>query len=165
MSIFRSEDMHLYKIVLAKDNEKAIASILGSRSIAHFINLNEHEQAFNLPYVDLIKRCDDAERRLVYLTAKCEQFNIKLKAAESPEQLQHLISEIAKSRGKSKELLFDEVEQEIQRAEEFVKQQLERAGKMNEECNNLIEHYNVVKRSGKMVFGEALIESAFKKFD
>jgi len=72
MSIFRSEDMFLYKIILAKDNEKAIASILGSRSIAHFINLNENQQIFNLPYVDLIKRCDDSERRNLYLTEKCQ---------------------------------------------------------------------------------------------
>ena len=43
MSIFRSEDMYLYKIVLAKDNEKAIAGILGNRNIAHFINMNVHE--------------------------------------------------------------------------------------------------------------------------
>lgn len=165
MSIFRSEDMYLYKIVLVKDNEKAIANILGSRNIAHFINLNEHEQVFNLPYVDLIKRCDDAERRLVYLIAKCQQFNIKLRPAQSPEELSHLISEIALSRGKSKDLLFDEIERDIQRAEEFVKQQLERASQMNEECNNLIEHYNVVKRTGRMIYGEELIDKAFKKHD
>lgn len=72
MSIFRSEDMYLYKIVLVKDNEKAIANILGSRNIAHFINLNEHEKVFNLPYVDLIRRCDESERRVVYLMDKCQ---------------------------------------------------------------------------------------------
>lgn len=43
MSIFRSEDMYLYKIVLAKDNEKAIADIIGDRSIAQFVNMNAKE--------------------------------------------------------------------------------------------------------------------------
>jgi hypothetical protein len=61
--------------------------------------------------------------------------------------------------------LFDEIEKDIQRAEEFVKQQLERASQMNEECNNLIEHYNVVKRTGRMIYGEELIDKAFKKHD
>lgn len=46
-----------------------------------------------------------------------------------------------------------------------MRQQLERASQMNEECNNLIEHYNVVKRTGRMIYGEDLIEKAFKKHD
>lgn len=40
MSIYRSEDMFLHKVAMAKDNEKAIMHILGNRDIAHFINLN-----------------------------------------------------------------------------------------------------------------------------
>lgn len=67
MSIFRSQDMFLYKLVLAKDNEKAIFSILGNRNIAQFINMNEKEQIFNLPYIDLIKRCEETERKVSYL--------------------------------------------------------------------------------------------------
>ena len=35
--------MFLYKIVMAKDNEKAIVSIMGDRKIAHFINMNQKE--------------------------------------------------------------------------------------------------------------------------
>jgi hypothetical protein len=35
--------MFLYKIEMAKDNAKEITSILGNRSLAHFINMNEKE--------------------------------------------------------------------------------------------------------------------------
>lgn len=42
MSIFRSDDMHLYKVVLDKDNEKAIMHIMGDRNLAHFVNMNAH---------------------------------------------------------------------------------------------------------------------------
>ena len=36
---------------------------------------------------------------------------------------------------------------------------------MNQECNNLIEQYNVVKRTGRMIYGEDLMERAQKKQD
>ena len=60
-------------------------------------------------------------------------------------------------------MLFDDVEKDVQRAEEFVKSQLERANSMNQECNNLIEQYNVVKRTGRMIYGEDLMDRAFAK--
>jgi len=43
MSIFRSEDMYLYKLVMSKDNEKAIVNILGQRDMAHFVDMNRDE--------------------------------------------------------------------------------------------------------------------------
>jgi len=67
MSIFRSEDMYLYKIVMGKDSEKAITHILGNRNIAQFVNMNAHEQVYNLPYMDLIKKCEETERKVLYL--------------------------------------------------------------------------------------------------
>jgi hypothetical protein len=36
---------------------------------------------------------------------------------------------------------------------------------MNQECNNLIEQYNVVKRTGRMIYGEDLMDRAFSKQD
>jgi hypothetical protein len=38
---------------------------LGGLNAAHFINLNKGEQPFNLPYANLIKRCEETERRLL----------------------------------------------------------------------------------------------------
>jgi hypothetical protein len=98
MSIFRSEDMFLYKIVMAKDNEKAIMSILGDRKIAHFINMNQKEQVFKLPYVDLIRRCDESERKVNYLIDRCKITNIQLTPAESPEELHQLTKDFAASK-------------------------------------------------------------------
>ena len=29
---------------------------------------------------------------------------------------------------------------------------------MNEECNYLVEHFNVIKRAGKMIYGEEIMK-------
>ena len=62
--IFRSEDMQLYKVVMSKDNEYKVASLLGQLGCAHFIDMNEAEQVFNQAYVDRVKHCEEADRKL-----------------------------------------------------------------------------------------------------
>lgn len=161
MSIFRSEDMYLYKIVMGKDSEKAITHILGNRNIAQFVNMNAHEQVYNLPYMDLIKKCEETERKVLYLQGKCQHFYITLKPAQSPEQMQELLSDYARFKEKGNDLLFDQFEKDISKAEEFVKYQFERANTLHTESQTLIEHYNVVKRAGKMIYGAEVIDMAF----
>lgn len=38
--------------------------------------------------------------------------------------------------------------------------QVERAKKMNDESNTLLENYNVIKRAGKMIYGENKMNKA-----
>ena len=40
MSLFRSEDMYLYKLVFSKDHEYPIVNLLGQKGLVHFIDLN-----------------------------------------------------------------------------------------------------------------------------
>ena len=41
MSIFRSEDMHLLKLIMSKDQEYNIINLLGQSKMAHFVDVNE----------------------------------------------------------------------------------------------------------------------------
>jgi hypothetical protein len=38
---------------------------LGKATAVHFLDMNKSEQAFKLPYTDLVKRCEEAERRIM----------------------------------------------------------------------------------------------------
>lgn len=64
---------------------------------------------------------------------------------------------------KANDALFDEVEKDVSRAEEFVRTQLQRAIQMNDEANQLIQHYQTVKTAGKLLYGEETIAIALKK--
>ena len=61
--------MHLYKMVMQKDNEYAICELLGQRAFAHFLEMNKGENVFDLPYVQQLKRCEDLERRLQFISS------------------------------------------------------------------------------------------------
>lgn len=65
MGLMRSEDMFLYKFIVSKDNAYEVIHTLGHTKSAHFIDMNKHEQPFKLPYTDMVKRCEETERRLM----------------------------------------------------------------------------------------------------
>ena len=65
MGILRSEDMYLYKFILTKDNVWEMIHTIGKIKSVHFIDMNKNESNFKLPYTDMIKRCEESERRLM----------------------------------------------------------------------------------------------------
>lgn len=68
MSYFlRSETMYLYQFVMSKDNEYQVCHYLGLRNMAHFIDMNPQVQVFELPYISMTKRCEESERRMIFL--------------------------------------------------------------------------------------------------
>ena len=50
--------------------------------------------------------------------------------------------------------MFDKIEKEVDNIATFLKQQNNNARAMKEESNHLIEYYTVMKKAGKMIFGE-----------
>ena len=99
MSYFlRSEDMYLYQFVMSKDEEYKVSDYLGQRNIVHFIDLNPDEHHFKLSYINIIKRCEEAERRVTALIEICKQYRIPLTPCESIPQLDTLTSNIAEQR-------------------------------------------------------------------
>lgn len=62
MGIFRSEDMYLYKFGMAKDHAWEVINYLGAIDCVHIIDMNVNEISFNLPYAEVVNRCNDLER-------------------------------------------------------------------------------------------------------
>jgi len=85
MGLLRSEDMYLYKFVLSKDNAWDAIQTLGKTKSAHIIDMNRSEQPYKLPYTEMIKRCEETERRLMYLLSHSWCLDILLKSAKDTE--------------------------------------------------------------------------------
>jgi V-type ATPase 116kDa subunit family len=90
--------MYLYQFVMPKDDEYKVSDTLGQRNIVHFIDLNPEEHHFKLSYINIIKRCEEAERRVCSLVEFCKQYRIPLTSCESIAQLNSLTSLIAENR-------------------------------------------------------------------
>ena len=79
MSLFRSKDMNLFKMIMNKDQEYSIVSVIGEQDMAHFVDMNGGEEVFRLPYVDALQRCESTERKVQFVLKECQKLNITLK--------------------------------------------------------------------------------------
>ncbi len=64
MGFLRSEDMYLYKFVVTKDYAWRVVHDFGRIHAVHFLDMNKNDQVIKLTYTDMIKRCEETERRL-----------------------------------------------------------------------------------------------------
>lgn len=65
MGFLRSEDMYLYKFLTPKDGAYQAIRNIGKVNAAHFLNMNKSGFNYKLPYTEMIKRCEEAERRML----------------------------------------------------------------------------------------------------
>lgn len=117
--------MQLFKVVMSKDNEYKVAALLGSEGNSHFIDMNEAEQCFALPYVELSKRCEEADRKLTQIAAQCKQYRIETTNIKSLEELDKIQREVASSRRMNMANLIDDVDQSIENIYKFSNNQKE----------------------------------------
>jgi len=80
---------------MSKDDEYKVSDVLGRRNIVHFIDLNPEMHKFKLSYIEMIKRCEECERRVIYLTEICQQYRITLTPCDSISQLDNIVGMIA----------------------------------------------------------------------
>jgi vacuolar-type H+-ATPase subunit I/STV1 len=120
MGIFRSEDMTLFQIRLPKDDAWDVRNQLGVLDVAHFINLNKGEQPFNLPYANQIKRCEETERRLLYILGRCKDLGVAIIKPKDIESFLQSLNEIRTQRKRAANLLFEAIENDVVEQERFV---------------------------------------------
>jgi len=73
MSLYRSETMHLYKATIQKDIWWEATDEFGNLGHCHFIDLNNNESPYNLPFTSSIKQCEQSEKSIQYLINQCEK--------------------------------------------------------------------------------------------
>ena len=152
MSILRSEEMHLLKLVMSKDQEYPIIDIIGQNEMAHFVNVNEEEQLYKLPYMDMLRRCEEAERHMVFILKQCGAHGIKMERAASVTELTELTQAYSEEKRVAVQKLFDVVEKDVKSTEKFITEQMDGARQMKEESNHLIEYFTVLKKAAAMIF-------------
>ncbi len=90
--------MNLLKLVMSKDQEYAIIDAIGQREMAHFIDINQDEEVYTLPYMEMLRRCEDAERRMLAIIQQCKQHEVPLGRVRSVGSLAELTQAFAEAR-------------------------------------------------------------------
>jgi 5-formaminoimidazole-4-carboxamide-1-beta-D-ribofuranosyl 5'-monophosphate synthetase len=115
--------MELYRISIPKDDAWKVIEKIGEDNFAHFVDLNKNEKVFNLPYAYRIKMCDETERRIQYLLARTAELKVPCYRPKDELIQNTWVMKLAETRNKSRELLFDSIEQDIVQKEQFVMSQ------------------------------------------
>ena len=94
--------MQLYRITIPKDDAWKVIESLGNRNRAHFIDMNKGEQlSSKRPYAARLKLCDDAERRIAFLMAKCNEMMVRTQKPDSIEDFEQKIQAICQNKQRS----------------------------------------------------------------
>jgi len=153
MSLFRSEDMELYEITIPKDHAWEIMNKLGQSGRMHLIDLNREEQAFNLTYCNLVKRCEETERRIAFIEEECKRIGIQMNPPLSPDDFLNSIEFWQKHTNKAVHLFFETIEHEMKVKEQFIQEQTIKAKDMHDNYNLLFEYRIVMKKAMKIIRG------------
>jgi V-type H+-transporting ATPase subunit a len=145
MGIFRSEDMYFYKFTCFKDNAWKVIRELGKLNSLDFIDLNRTDQAFNLPYGNTLKRCEEVLRNLIILQSECNKLNVTLTAPESIDDFDKVISVIEMEMKKKASSFFDVIEDNVKNWAKFTTDNLESYSNIRENYYQLIMNKEVLK--------------------
>ncbi|KAJ1975395.1 H(+)-transporting V0 sector ATPase subunit a [Dimargaris verticillata] len=86
-SLFRSELMTLIQLYIPSEIAKPTVSELGEIGVVEFRDLNPQVAAFHRTFVNEIKRLDEMERKLRYLSTNIDKLEIPVQQAAESHQL------------------------------------------------------------------------------
>ena len=115
--------MKLYQLTVPKDDAQSVMNEFGDVGLAHFIDLNQDESPYNLPYTPRIKSCEDTERKLAYLLRECEKHFVPVTPPENIDTFLEQLKIISDSKRKAVNLLFEEIQKDIGKQEAFIQTQ------------------------------------------
>ena len=84
-SWWRSEEMTYVSFILSEEAAPACVRELGGLGCVQFTDLNPELTPFQRRYVSYIKRCDEIERKIRYLTGEVKKLGVTVHPAGSIE--------------------------------------------------------------------------------
>ena len=155
MSIFRSEEMGLYMLSIEKNFAMEVMENLGRLSCLHFIDMNSNEQVYNRTYSNLVRRCDEALRKIVYIESVCERYKSQLRQPRNLNDFLRDIDQLISSKGKDTMAYFEGIEQTLTNTEQFLIEQEKRAETAFERSQAINQHKYVLNKGSEVVLTKA----------
>lgn len=144
--------MALFQITIPKDDIWRVIEAIGQINLAHFLDMNKTVQnATELKYTLQIKRCDETERKILYLLNKCKEYKIFIRKPASVDVFRNNINAIESEKKKGRDLLFDAIEEEVNKNEAFIKEQIQAICDMQEGITKLEDYQKVISFIREMV--------------
>ncbi|MDR3737365.1 MAG: V-type ATPase 116kDa subunit family protein [Acidobacteriaceae bacterium] len=155
MSILRSEDMGLFTLNVDKNFSWDVMESLGRLSCLHFVDVNSREQVYNRPYSAMVRRCDEAHRRIRYIESLCEQYRKNYQNPRSVEVFMANLQQTISSKGKDSMAYFEEIEQILESNEAFFLRQQKEAEATFAKYTSVVQHKYVLNKAAEIVMARS----------
>ncbi|ORX87538.1 V0/A0 complex, 116-kDa subunit of ATPase [Basidiobolus meristosporus CBS 931.73] len=140
-TFFRSEEMSLVQIYIPVEIARTTVSRLGDHGLIQFRDLNPSLSAFQRAFTDEIKKLNDLERQLIYLSAESEKSQIPIQPIDLDDpEVNRSIS--------AREI--DELQEILNEREGRVNHLNESYSALLKQRQDLIQHRYVVEMSGSI---------------
>jgi len=147
MSLFRSDPMGLYNLVMPRENAWEILNELGELDALQFIDLNAHETAFNRPYANYIKRCEELEAKVQGIEKEITRFGRRVERCEDIKVFMRGLKDFLATRNKAEHTYFEEVETELDERLNGLNEQIRTFDNLIDKYNHLIEFKQVLLKT------------------
>lgn len=104
-------------------------------------------------FANVIKRCEETERKIALIEAECKRYKITLHKPKSVENFLDTIGKMRRVKKKAANVFFEEVERDITDKDRFVSEQSKKLRMMHENYSQLIEYKSVLGKAAEMIRG------------
>lgn len=148
MTLYRSEKMGFYTLMMPKESAIDILDSLGSFGYIQFIDSEGADGAnFKRGFSSYIKRIEEMFQKISLITKEMKKYNKKIYQTEDYEGFLVQMNKEMKSKNVSHLVYFDQVEQEIDIRLEYLNDQIRKFEEINHKRNTLLASRIVLKKS------------------
>lgn len=151
MSLFRSDVMGYYHLVMPRENAWEILNSLGDLKTLQFVDLNAGDLAFNRPYSNHIKRCEDMEAKVAFLRKQMKRFNKEIVPCEDPNLFLAHHRDFIKARNRAAHTYIEEAETDLDERVAQLTTQIDTYDKIIEKNSRLKEYKKVLEKTRKYI--------------
>lgn len=156
MSLFRSEIMGFYTLIMPKESAIDILDSLGSQSLLQFIDTEGPGPNFKRDYTSWIRRCEELTLKISQISKEIRKYGKDIIKSEDYQGFLEYMSQEIKSKNLSHLVYFDKIEQDIEEKLNYMSDQISKFETINVNRNNLLA-YRVALFKAK----EILLQSKF----
>jgi len=158
--LWRSEPMSLVSITMPREAIKPSLLSLSRDTNIQFIDLNKNLQAFQRPFSDKIRRCDEAERKLRYLRLLLERYPFRVRSDDAHEPLQIKTRETLGNGNDIElrepvEVTLEKLEDKLDEVMTHLQTNLQNYDRIQDETNVKREYLAILRNDGVLFPGES----------
>lgn len=145
MSLFRSDRMGYYNILMPREYAWEVLNELGELDAIQFVDLNSNETAFNRPYSNHVKRAEDLEAKISSIEREMTRFDVPIERCDDPQLFLMSLKDFLHSRNnKADRTYFDDLEAELDDRVTNLSEQIRNYDNLIDNHNHLVEFRQVL---------------------